>query len=126
MTLGTALLIYNELNTLANKEMNVLTAYKVNKVLKAIEPERQSYIAAFNIIVNKYGEKDENGQLITTEDGGVKLKCGDEANKELSQLLSEPVNLQIGTLFRLSDFKDIEVSPSFISGISELMDEEEE
>ena len=64
-------------------------AYKINKIKKAVEKEGEFYQEKFQEIVNLYAQKDENGELIFSEDGNqIMIKEGmiEECNKALADL----------------------------------------
>lgn len=64
-------------------------AYKINKIRKALEKEGEFYSTKFQEIVNTYAKKDENGNLVFSDDGEqIIIQPGkiDECNDALSEL----------------------------------------
>ena len=61
-------------------------AYKLNKIRKAVEKEGEFYSEKFQEILNDYAKKDENGELVFSENGDqimIKDDMIDECNKAL-------------------------------------------
>lgn len=69
-------------------------AYKINKIRKAIEKEGEFYSTKFQEIVNTYARKDENGDLIFSEDG-EQIMIQDDKIGECNQALSELQKLEV-------------------------------
>lgn len=64
-------------------------AYKINKIRKALEKEGEFYSTKFQEIVNTYAKKDENGNLIFSDDGEqiiIQQDKIEECNNALSEL----------------------------------------
>ena len=52
-------------------------AYKLNKIKKAVEKEGEFYTEKFQEIVDTYAKKDDNGNLVYSEDGSqIMIKEG--------------------------------------------------
>ncbi len=72
-------------------------AYKLNKIKKAVEKESEFYTEKFQEIVDAYAKKDENGELIFSEDGNqIMIKDGmiEECNKALEDLQTLEVEIE--------------------------------
>lgn len=64
-------------------------AYKINKIKKEIEKESEFYSSKFQEIVDQYAKKDENGNLVFTEDETqIEIAPGkiEECNKAIEDL----------------------------------------
>jgi hypothetical protein len=60
---------------LANKPINIKTAYKLAKLRASLQSEADFYNSKLQSIIQKYGEVDEEGNFIFTDNGnGVKIK----------------------------------------------------
>ena len=55
--------LYTTLLTLTEKEMPFSLSYKFTKILDKIETDYQYFIKKMREIINKYADKDENGEL---------------------------------------------------------------
>ena len=78
------------LQKLAQKDFKAKLAWSIARLLKAAEAEIQSFNETRMNLIHKYGEKNENGELITDEKGNctlIKDKVQD-FNTELNELLA--------------------------------------
>ena len=69
-------------------------AYKINKIRKAIEKEGEFYSSKFQEIVNTYAKKDDNGDIVFSEDG-EQIIIQDDKIEECNQALSELQKLEV-------------------------------
>ena len=69
-------------------------AYKINKIRKAIEKEGEFYSTKFQEIVNTYAKKDDNGDLVFSEDG-EQIIIQDDKIEECNQALAELQKLEV-------------------------------
>ena len=49
-------------------------ALKVIKFVKAVETEADFYDKKYSEILSKYAEKDESGNIVPTDNGGIKIQ----------------------------------------------------
>ena len=95
-------------------------AYKLNKIKKAVEKEGEFYTEKFQEIVNTYAKKDENEQLVFSEDGNqIMIKDGmvDECNQALEDLQTLTVEIDNCNL-TIDDFgDDIECTPEDLEAL---------
>lgn len=94
-------------------------AYKLNKIKKAIAKETEFYGEKFQEIVDKYAQKDENGQIVFSDGGGqILIKDGmvEECNKALDDLQNLEVEIDNCNL-KLEDLGDIECTPEQLEAI---------
>lgn len=95
-------------------------AYKLNKIKKAVEKEGEFYTEKFQEIVNTYAKKDDDGNLVFSEDGNqIMIKDGmvEECNKALEDLQELEVQVEnYGlTLEDLGD--DVECTPEELEAL---------
>jgi hypothetical protein len=100
---------YNEVKT-AKLSFKVL--YKLSTLSKAIEEKTAFYREKFQEILQEYGEKDENGNLVPTDDGnGIKIKI--ETQQECFSKINELQMLEVelpDIKFDIEDFGNIELT----------------
>lgn len=100
-------------------------AYKLNKIKKAIEKESEFYTEKFQEIVNTYAKKDENGNLVFSEDGNqIMIKDGmvDECNQALTDLQELEVEIENYGL-SLDDLgEDIQCTPEDLEALMPFME----
>lgn len=79
-----------------NQKIPLKTAYKLAQLSKAIEGEINFYQEKLRAIIKEYGQLDEEGNAILTEEGnGVKLRAGveDECYNAMTELQEIEVTL---------------------------------
>ena len=95
-------------------------AYKLNKLKKAIEVEGEFYANKFQEIVDTYAKKDENGQVVFSDDGNqIIIQDGkvEECNKALNDLQELTVEIDNCNL-TIDDFgDDIECTPEDLEAL---------
>lgn len=81
-----------------SKILPMKTSYKLAQLFKIIQEKFDFYQTQINLIITEYGEKDENGEYVQTENDGIKIKpdkiveCQEKVN-ELSSLKIEVPNI---------------------------------
>ena len=100
-------------------------AYKLNKIRKAVEKEGEFYSEKFQEILNQYAKKDENGELVFSEDGDqimIKEDMIDECNKALNDLQTLEVQIETYGL-SIDDFgEDLECTPDQLAALMPFME----
>ena len=69
-------------------------AYKLNKIKKAVEVEGEYYVEKFQEIVDKYAKKDDDGNLVYSDDG-TQILIREGLNDECNQALEDLQNLEV-------------------------------
>lgn len=98
------------IGSIANQKLSFKTSYKLMKLIKEVETEFEYYRENVMKILEEYGERDSDGNLIQ-DDGGVKLQKDkiDLASKKIQEL--DEVEVQINSpLLTLDEMEDIEIS----------------
>jgi predicted transposase YdaD len=108
-----------------SQKLSIKTAYRLARLAKVIEEEVQFYREKFQAILQEYGEKNENGQLVPTEDGsGVKLIQGmEEACFSAIHDLQELEVTLPDIKFSLEEFGDMELTTNDIGSILPFIEE---
>lgn len=95
-------------------------AYKLNKLKKAVEVEGEFYSNKFQEIVDTYAKKDENGQIVFSDDGNqIMIQDGkiEECNQALEDLQALTVEIDNCNL-TIDDFgDDIECTPEDLEAL---------
>ena len=72
-------------------------AYKLNKIKKAVEKESEFYTEKFQEIVEKYARRNDEGNLVFSDDGNqIMIKEGmvEECNRALEDLQNLEVEIE--------------------------------
>ena len=75
------------LSKLTNLELPLKLSYAFSKNITKIDAELKAYNIEREKILNKYGEKDEEGKLKLSEKGEVNILDRENFNKEIAELL---------------------------------------
>ena len=75
-------------------------AFKIARLVRELEKEMQTYNEERIKIIKKYGKKDENGELITDENGNVSFETDkiEEINGEFQSLLETELEINADKL----------------------------
>ncbi len=120
VTMDQIIAFRNNGNLFADATLPLKVAYKLNKLKKAVEVEGEFYTSKFQEIVDTYAKKDENGQIVFSEDGnqimiqdGKIAECND-ALADLQELTVEVDNCNL----TIDDFgEDIECTPEELEAL---------
>ena len=116
--------IYESLTTLADKDLDLNTACDIAKDIQDLSIPKQILEQKRNKLIQEYGEKDENDNLKTRENGTV-IFTGDnefECNKKIAELFNEDVNVELIKI-KKSALKDIKISPKVALGLIDILEE---
>mgnify|MGYP006922905535 FL=1 len=75
------------LSKLTNLELPIKLSYAFSKNITKIDAELKAYNIEREKLLNKYGEKDEEGKLKLSEKGEVNILDRENFNKEIAELL---------------------------------------
>lgn len=113
----------SELFTNVNLPLKV--AYKLNKIKKNASKEATFYAEKFQEIIDEYAKKDENGELIFSDDNEQILIQPDkieECNQKLNELQNLEVQIENYNL-SIDDFgDDIECTPDELAVVMPFME----
>ncbi len=114
------------LQKLSQKELKARLALSIARLLKEAEREIQNFNEVRMNLIKKYGEKDENGELVTDESGNCKiLPDGVETfSKELNDIIGTEIEINANKL-RLDDLDNLDFTPSDMAVLEPFINEEE-
>lgn len=120
VTMDQIIAFRNSGDVFANATLPLKVAYKLNKLKKAVEAEGEFYTNKFHEIVDTYAKKDENGEVVLSEDGNqIMIQDGkvEECNTALSDLQELTVEVDNCNL-TIDDFgDDIECTPEELEAL---------
>ena len=111
------------LQRLAQTSLKARPAFYVAKLLKAADKEIQEFNETRMNLIKKYGEKDENGELITDENQNCKIPDQDISNftQELNDLAATEVEINANKL-RIDDLETVDFTPNDMSVLELFID----
>ncbi len=120
VTMDQIIAFRNNSEFFANKALPLKVAYKLNKLRKAIEENGEFYSTKFQEIVETYAKKDENGDIVFSEDGNqIMIQDGkiEECNEELENLQNLTVEIDNLNL-SIDDFgENLECTPDELEAL---------
>lgn len=111
------------LQKLAQKDFKAKLAWSIARLLKSAEAEIQSFNDTRMNLIRKYGQKDENGELITDENGNCKIE--QESINEFTNELNELVNTEVeinANKIDINLLENIDFTPSDMAILEPFVD----
>ena len=101
------------LQKLSQKDFKAKLAWQIARLLKSAENEIQEFNTTRMNLIKKYGEKDENDELITDEKGNCKINADmtEEFSKELNELIDTTVEINANKI-NIELLENIDFTPS--------------
>lgn len=100
------------LQKLADAPLKAKLAWQISRILKVVDTEMQSFNETRMQLINKYGEKDESGELITDEQGNCRImpdKLIDFTN-EINELVSTEIEINANKI-KMENLDDVNFTP---------------
>ena len=115
------------LQKLAGKELKAKLAWQVGRMLKEAEKEIQSFNETRMQLINKYGSKDEKGELVMDENNNCKIEPESINNfsNELNELIASEIEINAHKI-RIDDIENINFTPSEMAQLEPFVDFGEE
>lgn len=99
------------LSKLTNLELPIKLSYAFSKNITKIDAELKAYNAEKRKLLNKYGEKDNEGTLKQNEKGEVNILDIENFNKEIAELLQCESEIDIHLIDLESINTEIKITP---------------
>ncbi|MCI8793299.1 MAG: hypothetical protein HFG38_10965 [Eubacterium sp.] len=117
------------LNEIVSQQMNYRTSLKISKNIKAVQAALTDYQEEMNKLMDKYVEKDENGNFVHTEDNPGFYKLIPETAADFSRDRDELNHFEVETeIYKISpeEMEQIKISPSAIVSMEFMIGTSEE
>lgn len=101
----------NVLSKLINMELPIKLSYAFSKNITKIDRELEVYNKERQKLIEKYGEKDEEGKLKVKEDGNINIIDVDNFNKDIKEILEIETDIDIHVIDLDSVNEDIKITP---------------
>lgn len=114
------------LQELSKKQLKARLAFDVSRLLKAADTEVTQFNEARMKVINKFGEKDENGELSTDENGNCRIVPSNipDFNNELNELINAEVELNAKKI-KMDALEDLDFTPSDMVVLEPFIEVEE-
>ena len=115
------------LQKLSKTDLKAKLAWQVARLLKAADKEIQEFNETRLKLIQKYGEKDENGELITDDKGNCKILPDslDSFSTELNELVNSEIELNVNKI-AIDDLDSISFTPADMNSLENFIDFGEE
>lgn len=112
------------LKKLAGQPLRGKVAFQISKILKRLEDELTLFNNTRVDIIKKYSQTNENGELISDENGNVKLKeeTIEDFNKEITELLNMEIEIDANKI-ALEDIENVDFTPAEMTLLMPLIEE---
>ena len=114
----------NNISFFADSSLPLKGAYKINKIRKDVEKEAEFYSEKFQEILDKYSKKDENGNMVFSEEGDqIMISDGmvDECNEALTNLQNLEVEINNYNLTIDDLGEDMQCTPDELEALMPFM-----
>lgn len=99
------------INAHANEKVSAQLAYKFAKFIKATQDEIDFYVKKCNEIIQKYGDRDDDGKLITNDESvKIKEEYIEECNQAMNELYNVEIEQKCDFTFTIRDLREINMS----------------
>ena len=115
------------LQKLSQKELKARLALQISRLLKEGEREIQNFNEVRTNLINKYGEKDEKGELVTDENKNCKI-LNDQIeifSKELNELVDMEIEINANKI-KIADLENMNFTPTDMAVLEPFMELDEE
>ena len=125
ITMNEILSVVPVLQELSNKQFKGATTFKIARLIRELDKEMALFNEARQKLGDKYGQRDENGELIISEEGIIKLQEDkiQDCNEELVTLLETEIEINADKI-KVDAFDDIDISPAQVMILESLVDYE--
>lgn len=114
----------NSIGIVGNRSLPIKASYAISKNLLKLEKEAEIYNLEREKLLDKYSEKDENGNRKVGKNGNVIIKKEhiEDWNREITELLDIEVEIDIHK-FALAVLDHVEISPQELMAIDFMIEE---
>lgn len=113
MTIMEILNMVPVLQEMSNKSFPGSTSFKIARLMRELDKEIQLFDKQRTEIAQEFGEKDASGQLVSTEEGNIKIIESkiEECNEKLSSIINTEIEINADKL-SYSSIENADFTPS--------------
>ena len=109
------------LSKVTSMELPIKLSYAFSKNIIKIDRELTAYNKEREKLINKYGEKDKEGNLKIKKDGTINILDSDNFNKDLKEILEIETDVDIHTIDLENINADINIAPGELMVIDYML-----
>lgn len=123
MTITEILNVVPVLQDMSNKSFPGATSFKIARLIRELDKEIQLFDKQRNEIAQEFGEKDASGQLVLTEEGGVKIIESKikECNNKLESIINTEIEINASKI-PYSTIESADFTPSQALALEPIID----
>ena len=116
--------IYESLTTLADKDLDLNTAFTIAKNIQSLTVPKRIIEEKRDKLIQTYAEKDKDGKIRQNKDNTIIFSESNakECDKKLTALFNEDINIELAKIQK-SALADIKISPKLILGLMDILEE---
>ena len=98
---------------ISNKSLPIKTAYQLARLIRELDRESTTFDESRRKIIEKYAERDENGEFKQTEEGNVIIMPEqiNACNQEMAELLDTEIEINVEPI-EIENLASIELTPA--------------
>lgn len=112
IVLGSLIEARNVINEYVDLDIDARVSYKLMKILDITEKDNQFYFDKFKSVIEKYGERDDNGDIAVDDQGNIKIvqDAIADTQREINDIASIEVSIPCRYLLSLDDLNGFKMS----------------
>ncbi len=98
---------------ISNKSLPIKTAYQLARLIRELDRESTTFDESRRKIIEKYAERDENGEFKQTDEGNVIIMPEqiNACNQEMAELLDTEIEINVEPI-EIESLASIELTPA--------------
>lgn len=112
---------FEAFNKLAEKEIDLSSACVIAKNIKELAIYKDEIDKKRDNLIITYAEKDDNGNIIKLEDGGVKIDNISDFNNDITEILETYIEVDIAKLDK-DKLSEIKISAKDILPLTDILE----
>lgn len=112
---------FEAFNKLAEKEIDLSSACTIAKNLKELAIYKEEIDKKRDKLIIDYAEKDGNGEVVKTEDGGIKIADILAFNNDIQKILETDIEVDI-TKLNKDKLSEIKISAKDILPLTDILE----
>ena len=98
---------------ISNKSLPIKTAYQLARLIRELDRESTTFDESRRKIIEKYAERDENGEFKQTDEGNIIIMPEqiNACNQEMAELLDTEIEINVEPI-EIESLASIELTPA--------------
>lgn len=124
MKLGKLVQVERVIQSLSHEKMGVGLSYKLMKLLKSMNDDKEFYFNEVDKIIDKYALRNESGEIIKDQDGNVPFDTTKKDELEAESLQLNQTEVEIPNIkLKLEELQDLKLSVNDMMVLDDFIEE---